>query len=161
VTFLKSGARGQLVRIAQEALNQKQYYPDQECLVVDEFFGPQTKSSVKLFQRDNGLEPTGELSSEQFEILVSSYKLELSDPKKKRSSEALGTVNSSGSAHTARSWLANALQSPRNKIFGFSIVVIVLSLSAVGLTQHGYGATITISEVIGVWPRLVQNPAIC
>lgn len=151
--YLSIGAQGKVVRVVQEALNRRQYCPDQEFLVVDGYYGPQTRSAVKLFQQDNGRPQNGELSFECLNVLIGTFNLELSDPKEGLPPDSDQPVANSVPASSTNNWITRLLQSTVGKLSLISIAVL-LAASTVYLVEKGYGAELSIPKMI----ELILSP---
>ena len=78
--FLCKGKKGELVKVAQKALNRRKYYVDGEKLLVDGYYWQRTTAAVQRFQTANDLRPSGNLNLEDFELLIGPIGLELKQP---------------------------------------------------------------------------------
>jgi peptidoglycan hydrolase-like protein with peptidoglycan-binding domain len=131
------GKRGNQVKVVQRALNLKNYYVKGNPLVVDGFFGPQMKASVKQFQNDHGLSKTGDLTYEEIEMLLDSLEIHLGSCKPREPKFVLPSNSTFGTNLQQ--------QSVRNLALAFLILLIFCS--TVFIVNNGYAAEIWIKDV--------------
>ena len=148
--YLSVGSRGKFVEISQKALNRRQYHPEQEILVIDGYFGPQTKAAVKMFQRDNGRLPTGRLSFDCLEVLVRPFDLDLSDPLEDLPPDARSSLVRSEPPSVVTTWITSVFRSAVGQLGLLSFLGFFLLFGAFYIIEKEYGAELLIPKVINL-----------
>lgn len=107
---LMRGDKDETVKKAQEKLLQYGYHMDAGA---DGDFGEQTEDAIKEFQTQNGFSPTGELSKNEFDLLVSG------SPKKAPKKRVIAAIGDSITAGGYARLLKTKVPNSRIHTFGY------------------------------------------
>lgn len=141
-SFLQQGDRGPLVRLTQAILNERGYCVDGEYIKEDNFYGPKTVKSVKLFQRDYEMVPDGKLGADGLHALIGSYKISVEGNLLQEEGESVGSPSSSGNKTKVGSPLDLLLSK-----LGLTVLSVILGSVAVVAENMGYLEKLPIKEI--------------
>lgn len=151
--FMFLHRRGQLVRVAQEALNHRKCYVGENALKVDGYYGHQTESGVILFQRDKGFKETGCLTYDEYDALIGIGTLSLitrpnrSDLREDQSASKQDYF----ALHRITSWVNGVLQSSPTKIGLSAFLVLSMVFGVTKVMPEGYTIKVFIADLAEIF----------